>query len=117
MNAAMPVSQAYQIVASNPELAGQVGRCMSQSQLPAKDYNTARQCAAYLYRTDWRNRYEPVCGGASLRQQKKAARKDACRRLQTVGILPTGIEWFILSWALRRFLNYLVDEWMFKGEA
>ena len=112
----MPTEQAEDLIASDRDLAHAIGTAMLSSALPETHYSLAMRCAAYLSYSGWEvTRCRRGTKQGCQRKQLNRLRKDAVRQLQRVGILPSGLAWWLvplLRWAIVKYLSHLIWEWL-----
>lgn len=117
MPEALPVSEVNNLLAQSPALAHAVDVAISNSSLPSEHNDLAGQCAVYLNVSGWHARQQlALCTGESDRKTVRRLYRDARNELQAVGILPSGIAWWILSFVMRSYLEHLIRQWLWEGE-
>jgi|GEM_PF-6847532 len=105
-------------VRSNLQLKHNVVDAMRHANLDQKYQGQAYQAAWYLDSTGWAERIRgetELCVGDGGEWNLKQARKSAIKELQTVGIIPSGIAWwlvksFLLPYLIRLIWNLLMEE-------
>ena len=114
-----PITESNRTLAAMPRLAGSVNAGLLTSRLPQRRHNQAARCAVYLHRNGFltdEDSCADVGGYVSDREMVKLRTKEAITELQEVGLLPSSLLGWVLSFAVRwmftRFIETLLVDWL-----
>ena len=111
------------ILKQYPALARDIVDARRLSKLPRRHAQAAERCGAYLWASGWVGIQREVTGdrGGYITEDEiiERRREWAIRDLQKAGVLPTGLMWalsFVFRWAMTRFIEYLIRNWILPRE-
>ena len=116
MAAVLSATETRHVIRGNSQLSLATLVAMSAAEINGSHRHRERceQIAAHLYVSGWFERqHHLICKHDQL-VSVSDQRRDAVRELQRVGLLPTGLIWWLFSLRLQLFVRYLIEQWVLR---
>lgn len=113
-----PITESNRTLAAMPRLAGSVNAGLLTSRLPQRRHNQAARCAVYLHRHGFLTDEDCCTNGGYVSDNEllKLRTQEAITELQEVGLLPSSLLGWVLSFAVRwmftKFIETLIVDWL-----
>ena len=112
MTAVLSATESRHVIRGNSRLSMATLIAMSAAEIHGSHRRRERceQIAAHLLVSGWFERqHQLICRQARISESEQ--RRDAIKELQRVGLLPTGLVWWLFSLGLQLFVRYLIEQW------
>ena len=116
---AASITETNSRLAAQPRMASAVSAGLRLARMPSHRHKQAAKCALYLQRHGYLSGEAACCdpgGYVSDADLVKLRTREAVRALQRVGLLPSSVIGWALSFAVRwmftRFIQALIIDWM-----